>query len=254
MKPLSNPYLARIASLTGEKDPCRALPLFVEGHRRCDESLEDLARKYGVSRIIQERMAYEGGLFKLAGGELVIKLNSDSSFVRKRFTLAHELGHLLLETIPAYRSSNRTDAALERTCDMIAAELLMPGGEVTQFVRSGGPPSPVKLRDTATKYGVSIQTAAIRIRGLRLWNCSIAMWDCSPNVRTLWSVGPKKLASFRPTLKCLVQAVTSECSIKVQDFLLEMDCTEKLWLDLFRVGGTRVVGLIDFVRRKPVTA
>src|SRR5713226_7321188 len=135
MKFPGNRYLKRIALLVGQQDERRALQLFVAAQRVANESLDDLARKLGVSRIIEQRLPFEGGLFQLADGELVIKLNAESSFVRKRFTLAHEIAHLLLNTVPAHRSANRTDQALERTCDLIAAELLMPAKDTTGFIQ-----------------------------------------------------------------------------------------------------------------------
>ena len=251
MKSSTNPYLARIASLVGEKDPGHALQVFVETHRPAGGSLEALACRLGVSRIVEQRLPYEGGLFKLPYGELVIKLNSGSSFVRKRFTLAHEIAHLFLNTVPAFRSTHRADAALERTCDMIAAELLMPTAETTDFVRELGPPSPEKLRAIASKYAVSMQTAAIRVRdGFRLWKCSVGMWERSPAVRTVWFVGRRRRDPVQPDPCCLDLALSSGSSVRTKDLWQRGESTESVWLNLLRIGNGRVLGLVDFVNRQ----
>lgn len=249
MKQLANPYLKRIASLVGEKDPSHAVEVFVRTHRSACASLEAMARKFGVSRIIEQKLPFEGGLFRLSDGELVIKLNVQSSFVRKRFTLAHEIGHLLLKTVPAFRSTRRTDAALERTCDLIAAELLMPTMETSDFVRCLGQPSPEKLRDIASNYGVSLQTAAIRVHdGLGLWKCSIGMWERSPMIRTAWFVGRHGRDAVEPDSCCLDLALASNRSILASDLWRRGGYTEPVRLNLFGMGSSRVLGLVNFVK------
>jgi hypothetical protein len=234
--------------MVGEKDPRQALRVLVESHRTAGDSLETLARGLGVSRIVEQRMPYEGGLFKLPGGELVIKLNSESSFVRKRFTLAHEIAHLFLNTIPAFRSTHRADAALERTCDMIAAELLMPTAEATEFIRELGSPSPEKLRAIASKYAVSMQAAAIRVRdGFRLWRCSIGMWERSPIVRDIWFEGRQRRDAVLPDPCCLDLALGSSSSVQTKDLWQRGASTVPVWLNLLGIGNGRVLGLVHFV-------
>jgi hypothetical protein len=247
VKSSPNPYLTRIASLVGEKDPLHALSVFVETYRTAGESLEALACRLGVSRIFEQTLPYEGGLFKLPDGELVIKLNSESSFVRKRFTLAHEIAHLFLNTVPAFRSTHRADAALERTCDMIAAELLMPTVEATDFVHELGSPSPEKLRAIASKYAVSMQTAAIRVHdSLKLWKCSVGMWERSSRVKTIWFVGRRRFDAAQPDPCCLDLAFSSRSSVQTKDLWQRGDSTDPVWLNLLGIGNNRVLGLVDF--------
>lgn len=248
MKPLINLYLKRIASLVGEKDANRALKVFVDAHRTANESLDALAHKLSVSRIVEQRLPFEGGLFQLADGELVIKLNAESSFVRKRFTLAHEIAHLLLKTVPAFRSTRRTDEALERTCDLIAAELLMPTTEAADFVRGLGRPSPEKLRDIASKYAVSTQTAALRVLyDFKLWKCCIGMWEVSPKIRTVWFAGCRRWDDVKPDLNCLELALSSKTPVQINDLWPRGAFTERVWLNLLGTQNNRVLGVVNFV-------
>jgi Zn-dependent peptidase ImmA (M78 family) len=248
MKPQTNFYLDRIASAVGVRGKGRALERFVSSQRCGGESLESLARKLGVSRIAEERLPFDGGLFQLASGELVIRLNAESSFVRKRFTLAHEIGHLLLKTVPACRGTKRTDEALERTCDLIAAELLMPTEEATDFVHRLGSPSPENLKAIASKYSVSLQTAALRVHyDLKLWKCCLGMWSLSPKMRTLWFVGPRRWDNVEPDPCLLGRAVSSKSSFQTKDLWRRGDLTESVWLNLLGVGDTSAIGLVHFV-------
>src|SRR5713101_499334 len=248
MKSPINPYLQRIASIVGEQDTSRALQAFIGNRRGARESLDALACKLGVSRIIEEKLPFEGGLFQLADRELVIKLNSESSFVRKRFTLAHEIGHLLLKTVPALRSTRRTDQALERTCDLVAAELLMPTAEAVDFVRGLGPPAPETLRVIASKYEVSLRTAAIRVHeDFKLWKTSIGFWELRPRTRTVWFVGPRRWDMTEPDSYSLELALSASKTVRTSELWRRGVFTDPVWLDLLHIGSSRVLGLVAFV-------
>lgn len=99
----------------------------------------------------------------------LIFLNSAESFTRRIFTLAHELGHLLLgqSAIDELGSRRRTsEPNTERWCNEFAGELLMPAAQVREVPKA---PSPA---DQATQIGrrfnVSPLAALVRMRELRL--------------------------------------------------------------------------------------
>jgi hypothetical protein len=249
-----NIYLKRIAALSGEEDPNSAIKLFVAPHRKADEPLDVLACKLGVSRIIEQRMPFEGGLFQLPDGELVIKLNSENSYVRKRFTLAHEIGHLLLNSVPALKSSNRTDESLERACDLIAAELLMPMDEIVPFVEKLGGPSPEKLKIIASRFAVSLRAAAIRVHsGLKLWKCYIGFWERRELVRTVWFVGRKRWDTAIPDSYSLDLAVDSGKSVQASELWTRDGFSDPVRLYLLSMGVSKTpesqqfLGLVNFL-------
>jgi len=64
----------------------------------------------------------------------VLNFNPDSPWVRRRFTIAHEIGHLLLKTL-----CNGNDAAeIEQEAHIFAAELLLPKKFFKeQFIKHG---------------------------------------------------------------------------------------------------------------------
>ncbi len=114
---------------------------------------------------------------------VLIRLNSGASKNRRRFTLAHELGHLLLgvptvvgETV--YDSLKSNDAE-ERQVNELASELLLPKSIVQQAL----PSTPVvaeQLRKLARKANISELAVAIRVANLAkdvgLINASVAFF------------------------------------------------------------------------------
>lgn len=96
------------------------------------------------------------GMSQWAGDHAVIILNSVLPTDRKRLTVAHELGHLVLHT--AY-----VDLDIEDHANQFAAEFLMPGHVISpQLTRL----TLGKLSDLKAEWGVSMQ--AIFERAFRL--------------------------------------------------------------------------------------
>jgi len=105
--------------------------------------LYSIAGKFGVSEI-RNVAILEDGRLRRDHGRIVIELRADRNPQRRRFTLAHELAHLLLDstagqyvTIRA-RSASARHAEVERLCDSIAAALLMPPSVVEELEQSYG--------------------------------------------------------------------------------------------------------------------
>lgn len=85
--------------------------------------LETLAHRVNVKDIRRDaEMLVPGELRKLREG-LVVYLLPNLTKTRRRFTLAHELGHAFLE---GTGRRPHPSLELERICDKFAAEFLMP--------------------------------------------------------------------------------------------------------------------------------
>ena len=137
MKIPSNHWLTRIGRVVGEPDGQRAVQALVTKFRPSNESLEVIALKLGIEQITIEPLPFDGGVFE-ESGQRTIKINSLAPLSRQRFTLAHELGHVILERSVKGSPSCQTDDALERACNCIAAELLMPADETRKIVNHAG--------------------------------------------------------------------------------------------------------------------
>jgi Zn-dependent peptidase ImmA (M78 family) len=85
---------------------------------------------------------------------------------RQNFTLLHEYGHLLVDEDSAALDwlADRTDPAadLERLCDAIAAEILLPASTVTQIL-TGNAPTPANLTQLYAASQASEEVCAIAL-------------------------------------------------------------------------------------------
>jgi IrrE N-terminal-like domain len=136
-----------------------------------------VAGALGVNRIETAQMTEEGRLEQRAG-QVSISLRAGASAPRRRFTLAHELGHLVLadptRDFTAHRMWRQPDRE-ERFCDEFAASLLMPRAWIlAEFM--GRPQNLATVRDLATATGASMSASVVRLRELLNWRCSLLYW------------------------------------------------------------------------------
>ena len=107
--------------------------------------------------------------------------------VRKRFSIAHELGHIALfrrtNVLEAFsHAAAGTDVVpsaqreVEILCDRFASELLMPAAEWTRITRRYGASIQV-LRRLTTLYKVSFDAAARRLVEAGGWRCAVIIWE-----------------------------------------------------------------------------
>ena len=139
---------------------------FAEAH--FPEGPERLAEKLGIKIHHGNLVGCDGWALSGPAGKL-IRINSSVSMTRQRFTLAHELGHLLLE-VPtvvgeSLYDSLKSDSDEERRVNDLASELLLPESVVRQYVPSV-PIVASQLKRLAAKAKVSQLSAAIRVANL----------------------------------------------------------------------------------------
>jgi Zn-dependent peptidase ImmA (M78 family) len=123
--------------------------------------LQAVAARLNVTEFCAEEMPISGELRRV-GGALKLAYSCDLSPVRRNFTIAHELGHaVFLSTGP---NCPRMGDELERLCDMLAAEILMPRAI---FLAAAGPAlTLLKLRELARTFATSLHAAALRCHEL----------------------------------------------------------------------------------------
>lgn len=160
---------------------------------------EALAEKLGIDVVESPLTGCDGWVLSDTAGS-IIRLNSENSPKRRRFTLAHELGHLLLG-VPtvvgeSFYDSLQSDNAEERRVNDLASELLLPQSVVEKTLPSV-PVLAAQLRKLAKQAKVSELAAAIRVANLAteigLVNASVAFFQ-NDEFRWNWS----KTLTVRP--------------------------------------------------------
>jgi len=134
----------------------------LDDHEAIPVDVDHIAKRLEVEKIIEEDLPSSGEL-RRTNGALEIAYSSHLSPERRRFTIAHELGHAILERSgPGYP---RFGKELERICDKLAAEILMP---TRSFRRDcGNSFSLDKIFELANRYQTSLASTAIRYAELR---------------------------------------------------------------------------------------
>jgi Zn-dependent peptidase ImmA (M78 family) len=118
----------------------------------------------GLAVTERDDLAVSGMLLP---AEREIYVNAEDVPARRRFTLAHEVGHWVCQCLEgkgapvmcrAQDVSESADRTLEREANVFAAELLMPEPAVRTEFAAGG--------DIAERFGVSAEAMAWRLYNL----------------------------------------------------------------------------------------
>ncbi len=131
--------------------------------------LVEIAERWNASvEFARLREDLSGFIIKEPGQDPRIYINADHTTARQRFTLAHEIGHLIERESVAgdnnysfvdYRSSEGYDLH-EFFADEFAGELLMPAGLLIRTVRQHGE------YKAAVDFGVSVPAVKRRLARL----------------------------------------------------------------------------------------
>lgn len=147
--------------------------------------LERIAEAVGILEIIgRDTETFEGVLItdaaKTTGS---IAFNNDSRLERRRFTIAHELGHFLMPSHGASAQCGKTDMGVFKTSDpkkryeaeanLFAASLLMPRKMFLQDMRRLGAPETDHIVKLASQYKVSKEAMARRYTDLCQHVCAV---------------------------------------------------------------------------------
>lgn len=136
--------------------------------------VEECARAAGIAMVMRSDLGVgsrddTSAVLMQRGEVLTALINARQSPARQRFSLAHEIGHWVLERTPSsselapIASRSRRYNELERICDYFAASLLMPRRWMQQFVAEGR-----TAGELAKLFDVSMPAMSARMRELDL--------------------------------------------------------------------------------------
>lgn len=140
--------------------------------------VEMLARELGVDRISDQPLLEDGRLERYEGSTNIL-VRSDISPERRRFTIAHELGHLLLmapnSEFVAARHIIGKDVE-ERFCEGFAAALLLPAWWIKEAVQNR-PRTLHTLRVIAGRSNTSLAASCVRMKKISGWQSTLLCWS-----------------------------------------------------------------------------
>lgn len=149
-----------------------------------------LASRFGASVSIMgggrrsDQLGAHGEL-TVKDGRWHIRVPRELQKVRQRFSIAHEIGHILLFTAvakdPRLIRELRSEVlypTVERLCDAGAAQLLMPTTVFADAVANFGRPARAMVEDLAARFNVSLEAAARRVTEV-LAEWSVMFWEMS---------------------------------------------------------------------------
>lgn len=145
--------------------------------------IDAIIKAHGIEVFVDDEMATTvSGILMIKGDRIGAMVNFRHPEVRKRFTLAHELGHYLLhrgrgnlfvdDVAVLHRStpSDTKTARMEAEANVFAAELLMPEKVLREQLKTN--PSMAEsdeaIRKLARRYDVSSAAMKYRLRQLKI--------------------------------------------------------------------------------------
>ena len=136
----------------------------LEGIHCPPTDLEAVCARLNVTEVVDDDDIPVVGEVRRENGAFRILCSAGQSAVRRRFTIAHELAHVVFESTGP--GAPRVGADLERLCDMIAAEILMPSAIFrAAFTQTVVDASVVRL--LATTFETSLTATVLRCAEFR---------------------------------------------------------------------------------------
>lgn len=135
--------------------------------------INSIANKLGIEvRFLSWSESDLVGQATLENGRRIIYVNPNDSFVRQRFTLAHELAHHILNHVTPdkpysrdvrYTFNGDDESLKERDANRLAAEILMPEYAIRYSIDKENIRT---IENLALKFNVSEQAMYFRLKGL----------------------------------------------------------------------------------------
>ena len=180
--------LRRFAELAGEDGPDAAMDaaaaalLARHGETAPPVGLRRLWEGFGADKVWADRAGPHGRL-DVVDGRYRIVVNREQAWRRQRFTIAHELGHVILfEALQDEPEALRAVAAaehwkdVERLCDRAASRLLLPRAHLARAL-TAEPLTDGRLRRLYDDYLVSWP---VLLRGIaEAGQSSVSVWTRS---------------------------------------------------------------------------
>lgn len=148
---------------------------FEDAQRTPRVDVYELARRAGAETVLSSKLVEDGRVDETSYRARILLLSRPPE-PRRRFTLAHELAHLVLSEPEVLRlvhaTLNRSAVDVERLCNAFAAELLMPRRWIEEEFAGASERLDV-LDDVVDRADVSVSAALTRLAIVLQWRSSL---------------------------------------------------------------------------------
>jgi len=214
--------------------------------------LEVLAKDLGAHEVLWENRSYgsEDGMVEVVDDRILIWIRRRRARRRERFTLAHEIGHLVLAQPDLQLTSMRRRSGLEdaeRFCDAFAAALLMPRGWIEREYGQC-PHSLETLLDCSARTETSLAASLLRLRNCLGWSATLLHWRrtgvgwCMVGLTGLPYRLRRELSSTEETRQLLEELPVGQ---RLAEIPLQVDRRQIRVKAEAMVRPTSIVGLVD---------
>lgn len=199
--------------------------------------LEAISSRLDIVGFDSEELPVSGELRRNGKGFKVV-YSSSLSPERQRFTIAHEMGHAIFEA--SGPNCPRSGVELERICDLLATEILMPAGIFLKLL--GENLSLRKVFELAKTFQTSLSATAIRCAELS----GVSVFEIE-NESVRWSRGVVR--RIEEPLKPIIDKVLSGQSVDEILYLSKESWTGEWRLEGYPIGrGNRGLFLLQPIR------
>lgn len=136
-------------------------------HRGPPTDLNEVCSLWPNLSLIEEDLDREGYLVPLGTGGADLLVRRRDPLPRKRFTIAHELGHWVLMANTDSDTDSATETSIgvhkrntpeETWCNRFAGALLVPRADILEFLRPGRSNVAARIISGGRRFGVSDET------------------------------------------------------------------------------------------------
>ena len=190
--------------------------------------LRRFAFSCGIDRIEFREMDGTAILVRRPGDGITIVLNQAHSKVRHRFSIAHEIAHLLIVPILGSRAIHRRKLSrgqdpegrrIEHLCDTLAAAILMPEKSVREFAISSNW-SASCLPEISKFFDASFEATARRFVGIHPSPCALVTWKAAQDGRPVYV---RNTVASDAMGRCWIKFASERKSIVLNEKALDAD-------------------------------